>query len=63
MTKEEFEALQPGDIVRGKSSFMSFIVTETFKDRGVTAVRTIELTNPLEWDLIGKSQLEFTPLT
>ena len=58
MTKAEFEGLQPGDVIRGKSSFMTYIVTQTFKDR-VTAVRTIDLTNHVEWDLIAKSQLEF----
>ncbi len=56
MTKKEFESLQPGDIVRGKSSFVSYIVTANYGNR-VTAVHTADLTNPPEWDLVEKSQL------
>jgi len=54
MTGEEFENLQAGDIVRGKFSAESYIVTANFKGR-VTAVRTVDLTNPEEWELIQKA--------
>jgi len=59
MKKEEFEKLQEGDIVCGKLgdgslSGMSFIVTANYGGR-VIAVRTVDLTNPVEWELLRKS--------
>lgn len=55
MNKEEFENLQPGDIVRGKLSKDGYIVTSNYGYR-VTAIRAIDMTNPDEWLLIQKSQ-------
>jgi hypothetical protein len=51
MTNEEFSGLKVGDIVRGKSSGDTFVVTAHYGDR-VTAVRTADLTHPSEWDLV-----------
>jgi hypothetical protein len=51
MTKEEFEMLHPGDIIEGKSSRTIFIVTGNFGNR-VTAVQTVDVTNPDEWKLV-----------
>ena len=55
MTKEEFANLQPGDIVRAQASGLSYVVIENFGNR-VTAIRTADLTNPVEWDLVTKAQ-------
>jgi len=52
MTKEQMSGLQPGNIVRGKSSGDAYVVTANYGDH-VTAVRTVDLTNPGEWDLIS----------
>jgi hypothetical protein len=51
MTYDEMRQLQPGDIVRGKGSSQSYVVTANYGSR-VTAVRTVDLTNPSEWDLV-----------
>jgi len=57
MTKDEFAKLQQGNIVRGKTSAESYIVTANYGNR-VTAVRTIDLTNPDEWLLIPATSLD-----
>ena len=56
MTKDEFEQLTPGDIVRIKGDWQGYIVTASYGTRA-TAVRTVDITNPREWDLIEKSCL------
>jgi len=53
MTRDEFQNLKRGDIVRHVMDAQSYVVTETCRNR-VTAVRTIELTNPVEWLLVVK---------
>jgi hypothetical protein len=52
MTYDEMHQLQPGDIVRGNGSSQSYVVTANYGSR-VTAVRTVDLTNPNEWDLVA----------
>jgi len=53
MTKEEFSALRPGDTVRGKlPTSLPYIVTANYGDR-VTAVRSADMTNPDEWELVA----------
>lgn len=47
MTEAEMAALQPGDVVTGHLG-LGFIVTANYGDR-VIAVRTVDLTNPREW--------------
>lgn len=51
MTLEQMQNLQPGDLVRHKDHWSSYIVHRNFKSR-VTAVRTVDLTNPIEWELV-----------
>lgn len=49
MTLEEFEGLKPGDLVRhARGDWQVYVVTACHGDR-VTAVRTIDMTNPVEW--------------
>ena len=52
MTKGEFKDLREGDIVQGKASGEGYIVTGNYGDR-VTAVRTVDITQPDEWELIA----------
>ncbi len=42
--------LKPGQLIRSKSSEISFIVTDVFGDRA-TAVRVADITNPCEWEV------------
>lgn len=52
MTQEELQRLQPGDIVAnlGHPSTL-YIVTANYGDR-VTAVKTVDITNPSGWSLL-----------
>ena len=52
MTIEDFKELTRGSIVRHKMSSDSYVVTAHYGDR-VTVVRTIDMTQPHEWDYIG----------
>lgn len=45
---EDIKELQPGDVVKGQISQVSFMVTANYGDH-VTAVRTVDITNPSEW--------------
>jgi len=64
MNAYELVNLTTGDIIKHKSadntleSWMknSYVVTANYGSR-VTAVRTVDITNPGEWDLIAKSAL------
>lgn len=51
MTREQFELLKRGDIVRGKLSEQAYVVNACYGDR-VTAVTTVDITNPPEWELV-----------
>lgn len=51
MTAEEMRKLSRGAIVRHKHGAESYVVTANYGDR-VTLVRTADMTNPAEWDLI-----------
>ncbi len=53
MTPEEFKSLDTGDCVRNKDSVRSYIVMANYGER-VTAARTVDITNPSEWDLVVK---------
>lgn len=53
MTQDELNKLNPGDIVRGKSSKELYVVTGNYGGR-VTAVKTADITNPIEWEVINK---------
>ena len=54
MTKAEFLNLQPGDIVRHHFGEEGLIVTGNYITH-VTAVFTMDITNPEEWILIQKA--------
>ena len=54
MTDDDFNALVVGDIIRAKGGARAYIVTGHFGSH-VIAVRTAEITNPEEWDVIFKS--------
>ena len=51
MTRDEFLNLQPGDLILSKSGERSLIVTGNYGNK-VTAIMTIDITNPEEWQLI-----------
>lgn len=51
MTEDQFKKLKAGDIVRHKRSSQGVIVTANYGGR-VTAIRTHDLTQPHEWDLV-----------
>lgn len=55
MMPDKFWKLQPGDIVRHAESGESYMVTSNYGER-VTAVRTVDLTNPHEWQLALKAK-------
>jgi hypothetical protein len=57
MTNSEFQNLKPGDIVRGKSSNELYMVTGNYGGR-VTAVKTVDMTNPPEWELVKLETLQ-----
>ena len=61
MTREEFDTLRTGDIVRGRATAQGYVVTGHYGHH-VTAVRTINITNPDEWELILKSSHHVTPV-
>jgi hypothetical protein len=50
MTREGFDLLAIGDIVRNKGSGNAYVAGR-YGDC-VIAVRTVEMTNPAEWDLV-----------
>ncbi len=54
MDAETFKNLKRGDIVRHVSGSNSYIVDVHYGTR-VTAVRTLDMTNPSEWIKINKS--------
>ena len=52
MTGEEMKHLRIGDVIRHKSlGSKQYVVTANFGDR-VTAVHSIDVTNPIEWDIV-----------
>lgn len=53
MTKAELAALEPGDIIRHKHGAEALVVTANYGDRA-TAIRTYDVSNPPEWDLLRK---------
>lgn len=50
------EALQPGDIIRHRMDKDSYVVTANYGTYAI-AVRTVHLSNPNEWEVIGRSVL------
>ena len=54
MTEDEFKNLTRGDIVRHKGLGDSWLIDMSYGNRK-TAIRTVDLTNPDEWELISKA--------
>lgn len=53
---ERLEDLQPGDIVRHRvAGDKSYVVTANYGDR-ITAVHTVDITNPAEWVVLKNSE-------
>lgn len=50
----KIEDLKPGDIIKGKSSGITYTVIDIYGDRA-TAVRTADVTNPIEWEVLRDS--------
>ncbi len=52
MRVEQFKVLKAGDLVRHKHEAKPYIVHANYGDR-VTAARTVDLTNPFEWEKVN----------
>jgi hypothetical protein len=57
MTPKDMKSLDRGDLVRSKWEGRTYVVSANYGDR-VTAVDTIDITNPSEWQLIRKANYE-----
>lgn len=53
MTNEAFSNLAPGDLIKHQNSVETLVVTQNYGDN-VTAVRTDQITNGTQWDVISK---------
>lgn len=54
MTPEQFKHLSTGDLVRHINDKDIYVVTANFGSH-ITAVKTVDMTNPPEWVLVGKA--------
>ena len=54
MSKEEFKNLQRGDMIKPWDDSRTFVVTANYGDR-ITAVTSVDMTNPTEWILVLKA--------
>lgn len=62
MTETELRQLRPGDAVRHVDLGLGvYLVTGNYGHR-VTAVRTVDLTNPSEWVLVRRVPSENGPI-
>lgn len=52
MTEAEFRDLEPGDAVRHAGSDGKYFVVTAHYGHRVTAVATVDLTNPSEWVIV-----------
>lgn len=55
MEDKEFKDLEFGDVVRSKADGRAYAITGNYGERK-TASRTVDLTNPSEWELVRKSK-------
>lgn len=55
MTTEEMKHLERGDIVKPHGDSRTFVVTGNYGGR-VTAVATVDITNPPEWEVVLKAE-------
>lgn len=56
----DLSSLTPGTIVRNVGSGQVYIVTGNYGKR-VTAVRTVDITNPPEWEVVTPAQEDAVP--
>jgi len=54
MSDEEMKYLERGDIVKHHSDSITFVVTGNYGKR-ITAVATVDITNPIEWEVVLKA--------
>jgi hypothetical protein len=50
----DFSKINAGDIIKHKADHRKYIVTANFGNR-ITAVKTIDATNPIEWEVFNRS--------
>lgn len=51
MKEDEFEKLKTGDLVRHVQGYRIYVVTANYGGR-VTAVDSVDMTNPCEWEKV-----------
>lgn len=56
MNQDDLKNLNVGDLVRHAAFHGVYVVTGNYGDR-VTAVRTVDLTNPSEWEIVKKAEI------
>jgi len=54
MDENEFKKIKPGDVIKNTLSGDRYRVHSNYGDR-IAAVRTVDITNPSEWDLVYSS--------
>jgi len=54
MDDKTFKELSTGDLVQGYYDHQIYIVMANYGNR-ITAVKTVDMTNPIEWNLINKA--------
>ena len=54
MTRENFLSLSRGDIIKHKANPKTYVV-DANHGQYITAVTTVDVTNPSEWELILKA--------
>jgi hypothetical protein len=55
--EKDFSNLKSGTLVRNVNSLHVYVVTGNYLNR-VTAARTIDITNPTEWEIIDVGSTE-----
>lgn len=56
MTLDEMRRLKVGDLVRHPFLEHAYVVTANLGNR-ITAVRTVDVTNPAEWEAVTKPRI------
>ena len=57
MKEQQFNELDRGDLIKHKNNSAIYIVTSNYGGR-VTAVKTVDITDPGEWKLLLKANYE-----
>jgi len=60
MTLDEMKNLKVGDIIRSDATEQPYIVTANYGGR-VTAVQTVDITHPEEWQIFSEPKLVTLP--